>query len=275
MKKLLIILFLFAFVQVQGQKVLTSQGQVMTYNGVPMVYGAAAPVVPFSPLDVDSCVLWLKADAGVTLNGSTVSAWADQSGNGNDAVQATAANQPLYVANQLNGEPVIRFDGSNDYLIIADDATMRGMYGLSIYVVGKRYSTYSCYLNSWEGGSDIRNHYIFGNNFGAKADFYTGTSISSVGGSYTYTVTTSYYLLNGIYNGSKMYIYANGSLDATTYNQTGHIGTGIKDTYIGTIYNLSYFTQIDVCEIIMYSNSNSTVQRQQVENYLNAKYAIY
>lgn len=65
-----------------------------------------------------STALWLDAaDAStVTLNGSTVSQWADKSGNGRHAVQATGANQPAYTANGLNGKPALTFDGANDAL---------------------------------------------------------------------------------------------------------------------------------------------------------------
>lgn len=58
-----------------------------------------------------------RADLGVTLSGSTVSKWADQSGNGRDLTEAT--NQPLWVASLVNGMPAIRFDGSNDKLVSA------------------------------------------------------------------------------------------------------------------------------------------------------------
>jgi hypothetical protein len=52
-------------------------------------------------------------------NDGTVSKWYDQSGNGNDAVQATLAQQPkIYDATTglvtENGEPAVEFDGSND-----------------------------------------------------------------------------------------------------------------------------------------------------------------
>jgi len=60
--------------------------------------------------------LWLKADAGVTLNGSTVSRWADQSGKGNDAIQTETQRQPSLVRNALNRLPVLRFDGADDRL---------------------------------------------------------------------------------------------------------------------------------------------------------------
>ena len=74
-------------------------------------YGLPQSTIPTAGLQ-----LWLRADAGVdTLNG-TVSRWHDQSGNGNDAIQASASRQPLLVAGRLNGIPVVRFDGVNDKL---------------------------------------------------------------------------------------------------------------------------------------------------------------
>lgn len=50
-----------------------------------------------------------------------VKTWYDQSGNGNNATQTTAANQPQIVSSGSviteNGKPSIQFDGSNDYLL--------------------------------------------------------------------------------------------------------------------------------------------------------------
>jgi len=62
-------------------------------------------------------LLSVQSDLGVTLNGSTVSAWADQTANGNNFSQGTAANQPTYAANSLNGFPIITFDGVNDTMV--------------------------------------------------------------------------------------------------------------------------------------------------------------
>lgn len=61
--------------------------------------------------------LWLTADTGVAVDSSNlVSTWQDQSGNGRDVTQASSSNQPLFVANQANHRPVVRFDGVNDSL---------------------------------------------------------------------------------------------------------------------------------------------------------------
>ena len=63
-----------------------------------------------------SCVVWLRADSGITLNGGTVSAWADQSGRSNDLSQSTASQQPTWTQSGLNGEPELSFDGVDDVL---------------------------------------------------------------------------------------------------------------------------------------------------------------
>ena len=77
-----------------------------------------------APIPAEGLQLWLKADADVTLNGSAVGRWADQSGNGNDAIQADVRRQPLIVRNELNGLPVVRFDGNDDRLALTGTAVM-------------------------------------------------------------------------------------------------------------------------------------------------------
>lgn len=66
----------------------------------------------FTPLQLSGCVLWLRGDLGLTFNYSntpaTVSGWADQSGNGNNASQGTSANQPSFDATIMNGWPAIK-----------------------------------------------------------------------------------------------------------------------------------------------------------------------
>ena len=63
--------------------------------------------------DASTNIVWLRAD---DLSASPVSAWSDQSGNGNDMSQGNATYQPTWVDGVLNGKPVLRFDGANDDL---------------------------------------------------------------------------------------------------------------------------------------------------------------
>jgi hypothetical protein len=73
---------------------------------------------------------WWRADLGITLNGGDVSAWADQSGNGRNFSQATAANQALYVPSdsRFGGKPSIEFNGTSDFYQTGVAATWKMLH---------------------------------------------------------------------------------------------------------------------------------------------------
>jgi hypothetical protein len=78
---------------------------------------------------------WIRSDLGITLNGSNVSAWADQSGAGNHYTQGTGAAQPAYTASDatLNNQPSVLFDGSDDFMASSFDPPTPGA-GVVTYV---------------------------------------------------------------------------------------------------------------------------------------------
>ena len=79
----------------------------------------AVPPPPFDPIErVEwEAVYWTEGAWTPPNDGDPVSQWDDQSGNGNHLVQATAANQPTYLASGNAGRPAIRFDaGGPSYL---------------------------------------------------------------------------------------------------------------------------------------------------------------
>lgn len=55
--------------------------------------------------------------ASLTLSGQRVAAFADLSGSGRNQVQATAANQPLYVPDAINGRPALRADTATRWMV--------------------------------------------------------------------------------------------------------------------------------------------------------------
>lgn len=80
----------------------------------------AAPVTPASIFGA-ALAFWHERDLGVTYgSGTEVSGWADQSGNGNNASQGTAADRPT----QATATAPIEFDGTSDRLNVADAATL-------------------------------------------------------------------------------------------------------------------------------------------------------
>lgn len=61
--------------------------------------------------------LWVDDQSQITADSSgKVSLWADRSGNAWHLGQATAAAQPQALANELGGQRVIRFDGTDDVM---------------------------------------------------------------------------------------------------------------------------------------------------------------
>lgn len=70
-------------------------------------------------------------------DGTAVSTWEDRTNNNKDAVQATAANQPTYTSNGLNGNPVVTFPGTStpnqDYLDVASITVNQPITIVSVY----------------------------------------------------------------------------------------------------------------------------------------------
>lgn len=73
----------------------------------------AVPAV--MPSDFTDLRLWLKADAitGVA-DGGSVASWQDLSGHNYHATNSTPTERPTFVANGVNGLPIVRFDGSQN-----------------------------------------------------------------------------------------------------------------------------------------------------------------
>jgi hypothetical protein len=64
-----------------------------------------------------------------------VETWYDQSGNGRDATQGTAANQPAIVQNGGLSSDGLDFDGSNDLLDITNSLPITGANARSVFAV--------------------------------------------------------------------------------------------------------------------------------------------
>ena len=92
----------------------------------------------FSPLQLPGLALWLRADQGVTLTSGKVSLWADQSGNGNDVVQNTGANQPTLSTNAIGGRSAINFAGTTFMTNSNTNIVSAGGSPYSVLVVAKQ-----------------------------------------------------------------------------------------------------------------------------------------
>lgn len=246
---------------------------------------AIAGGVSFSPADISGLKLWLKADAITGLNdGDPVTTWNDSSGQGNNATQATAAKKPTYQTNELNGKPIVRFDGTDDFLATASNFLGAGNPPTTIFIAGK--------ITTLTSGPAWIN--IGANPRAANLDEYR-TMVESDGSIYQSnivndratangTITTgvwniiTYRIAAGAFSSSNPEFYKNGTSQASTEGtgvSTPNLGTGA--THIGANNEAvpGQFLDGDLTEIIVYDSALSTANRQSVENYLNGRYAIF
>lgn len=238
--------------------------------------------IEFSPDQVSNLELWLESDMGVyTLNGSNVAAWADQSGNGNHAVQATAVNQPAYVTNQLNSLPVIRFNRNNlHFLQTVSPIGISGSQDRTIIIINKPEITANILQWSFGFGDPNSNPtpYRF---FGGMTLDTTWTTAGFAGFNYgANSHVNAYNILCYMFPQastlcSNLLVYRNGtSLPVTT--RTGTDGT---INTLNTVFDIgragpSNLFGGDIAAILVYSKALSTQERQSVEQYLSNKYDI-
>jgi len=228
-------------------------------------------------------VVWLDAGAGVIVDeNGAVSAWNDQSGNGNNATQATAASQPLLVANQLNGNSVLRFDGANDILQVLNPSALSNMEGFTMFLVGKYRSTAGDQImfagsnaNTYSSG----NQYFWYSSMAAVNDISLnlGSGDSSI---LMGPVDTNYntYGMTFTWEGSgnpNTTAWINGNTAQGTSNYSSlSIGSGGR-LDIGALIHGStmyYAGAVDIAEIRIYDTALSESEQALVQAELNSKY---
>jgi hypothetical protein len=210
----------------------------------------------------------------VGANNGFVTTWYDQSGNGNNAVQSTAANQPQIVSsgtiNKQSGlsgsQPALSFDGTSDFM---DFTSLVTTTNYTAFVAAKR-------LNSALSGQWITQKAAGAGTRPYAAILYTNTGIaymSTYNSSTQITASTSstaYILLTSRW-GSTQSIYINNSALTTSSATDGNSGTGFD--VIGR-RTAGEFSNVNNTEIILYA-SDKLSDLTGISNNINTFYSIY
>lgn len=223
----------------------------------------------FSPANLSNLSLWLKADAGVTLSGSDVTAWADLSGNNNNGIGVEGIAKPTYQASSINSKPSINFNSS--FLQIPQN--LIGNYGNISIFIALDYTQGIIILNKGDGASFGSSEWEIATELG-----FGYVDISVEEWKYAaYTQGTGLQLLECFASGGVSQVAINGTNVATpsaTPSELNNISQYIGIGGCGDGGSLSN-SIMKIAEIIIYDRQVTTTERQQVEAYLNAKYAIY
>lgn len=229
---------------------------------------ASAAEAPFAPTDIAGLAAWYDASDTATITdagGGAVSAWADKSGNGFTATEAT--NRPITGTRTINGLNVLDFDGSNDLLsssLPADDITQTLFAVVEIddfagnfrTILGANLSGGWCFrINQTTGAMQTEKQ--------ATAAIQTGVAVATA---------TPYILLAStgttISKQQRSLEWVNGS--QTTHAQTLTAG---RTAVIGCTGTTLPFDG-KIAEIIVYSETLDVVEIGQVTGYLSDKWAI-
>lgn len=231
---------------------------------------AGGPPPPFSPTDLAGLKLWLKADFGVTLSGSNVTAWADQSGNGNNA-SSTEETPPIFIGNSINGLPVIEFNESQLITTISNDF---GQTGFTVFfvVIPQNDATFNAFLGKDNGESGFGFIYRPTSNIGFSRN--NQWAFQALNQNIIYGTPL---LLTNIENvtGSNFVFVDGGEADAQAFGDIElPYNEYQNDIGIGTFID-GTTGHSKIAEIALYNRALTQTERQQVEAYLNTKYAIY
>jgi len=251
--------------------------------------GSSAKAVPLPafnpnlPLTIPNLEVWLDASDTdtVTLNGDNVSQWDDKSPNGNDVLQVTAANQPLYTSFK-NGLNVMTYDGVTDRL---EGSSFTFPTNMTVICVVSH--------DNWTASGDGLQFIINSGGFsgvkgvaigraGSSLNEFNPQSIMSVGdgfntgrgpragGSYGSLSDGQFIVLKTALSSTTADIKIDGTPITLDVSVTGTIA----DTFL-LVGGINQNWPGNIAEIVIYGRDLSSSEVDQVEAFLNTKWAIF
>lgn len=238
---------------------------------------------------LENLALWLKADAITGLaDTDPVASWVDSSSNNNTATQGTAGARPLFRTGMVNGLPVVRFDGVDDFIESPYSASDNpGTDSQSIFAVFRPATTATSQIMVWQGeaagngfGTEFEMHTNIGD--GLLAPNFVGAIVggqnAEQGSSIPFTDTVNFHILTAIFTGLRsvpqISAFVDGGSGVTTVSSGGpEIVNWTGNTRLGRPGGAARFYSGDIAEVLVYT-VNMVAARTRIESYLKFKYGI-
>lgn len=243
------------------------------YNGGSgLAYAGTPPGWPYAdslgaPDTVGGLRVWTMADGDLyqdstlgtpaTADTDPVGAWEDQTAFGEHLTQTTSGSRPLLKLAQLNGLPVVRFDGSNDYLSRVLSATI-AQPG-TVYLVGTVTVAGNYFMDGDSGG-----RWALADALGSAGSMgmYAGSVVEGVSSLPSTAVWTA------VFNGASSELYKDGVLLAS-----GDAGSqDLVKLFLGSRYSGTDPLNGDIAEVAVYDRVHGATRRATVIDGLTAKW---
>lgn len=227
----------------------------------------------FTPSNLNSTSLWLKADAGVTPDASNkVQQWADLSANSHVMSQNLAAKRPTVVNNSVNGYPSISFAGAQ--VLSGGDILDLAFNSRAMFVIGKMAASNQSLLAKSKAASATFRYGIIKDGANTAFLFQSDNNTSN----YSAFNTTNFALYNAFVNRTTAKNHLdvnNSSLGISSFNSNLLFESNFR-FLIGAYNNANddgelLFLNGNICEII-FADTNDSLDIQKIKNYLKFKY---
>ena len=220
-----------------------------------------------------STALWLDAADATTVTTSSglITEWRDKSGNSRHASQSTPSSRPALTASTLNGQSVITFDGSNDYL------------RTTIFSLSQPVSYFCVCKSNKTTGVNLDRSYVFDGGFqavGSSADRHLLALFGNV------TSKNSIYAGSWLDSGVSISLDPiigslrfNGGSSSITINSTTITGdAGANTQSFGLTLGANYQNNYDffsgyIAELVVVSNATEDAARR-TQGYLAHKWGL-
>lgn len=248
-------------------RVTAAEGEIAafpTFGDVTAALTSAVSAVPVSTGLPDVPDLHAHWDAGSLglADGARVSSWLDEVAS-RDAAQATSGNQPLYVANAINGRPGLYFDASRVDRLSATIAPSNAEATVIVVAVPNTASVTRFALGSNTSTKNLYFEYSSGYcRWGMQAaSNYLGTGLFAAP-----------QIVAAVYNGASSVIRVDGV--ATTGDVGAHAtkSTALTIGHRASLSGNAYDGIIS--EVLWYDRALATGEIEAIERYLGAKYGI-
>ena len=258
----------------------------------PILGIVASSKASFTPASIANLKAWYDAsDTGtITVSGTAVTQWNDKSGNGYNLTQGTAGKRPQSGTRTQNGLNAIDYDGSDDVLAAstaANWAFLNNSGGSTYFMAIYTDAAADGRILFDTSGTTTGNVGVY--NYVISTDAVQAVVVKGVGGQVvlvqvtTQTAadnTASYWsFLSDPNNGTaanRIKIWKNGANPINTNTDTAALSNS-NPAYPLNLGGQSFLSEsFDglMCEVIFYSGLLSDADRQKVEAYLAAKWAI-
>lgn len=233
----------------------------------------------FSPSTLTGLQIWLRADLGVTKDGSNnVSTWVDQSTNAYSFSGTVSTNKPVWVSSDINSKPAMSFS-SGKYFKNAVQPISATSHAFTIWLIVNSASLASGPIPFCIGIDSGKNMSMYMNNVANYLNVTVGDATAGayppVRASTAFGTDNTWYALSLTYSGGSStanYQFYNSNATATTVAANNNSVTA-SGTWIGA-YTNGAEPSGDIAEFILTNAVATSTERTNMQAYINARYGL-